>query len=97
MNIIKLFKKYALGIVFISGLIVMSAVGVTYYQIKDELPRIPKNISYLNQQPPTEIYSRDGKVLKILGNRGHMKLDRISPHFQKIIFWWSPIKVKFNY
>ena len=85
MNIIKLFKKYALGIVFISGLIVMSAIGVTYYQIKDELPRIPKNLSYLNQQPPTEIYSRDGKVLKILGNRGHMTLDRISPHFQKAI------------
>ena len=63
----------------------MSGIGITYYQIKSELPRIPKNLRYLNQQPPTEIYSRDGKVLKILDDRGHMTLDLISPHFQKAI------------
>ena len=73
------------GIVFISVLIVMSGIGAIYYQVKDELPRIPKNLRYLNQQPPTEIYSRDGKVLKILGDRSYMTLDLISPHFQKAI------------
>ena len=82
---IKKFKKFALGLIIISCFILMSGIGITYYQIKSELPRIPKNLRYLNQQPPTEIYSRDGKVLKILGDRGHMTLDLISPHFQKAI------------
>ena len=81
----KKFKKFALGLIIISCFIVMSGIGITYYQIKSELPRIPKNLRYLNQQPPTEIYSADGKVLKILGDRGHMTLDLISPHFQKAI------------
>ena len=49
------------------------------------MPRIPKNLRYLNHQPPTEIYSRDGKVLKTLGDRGYMTLDLISPNFQKAI------------
>jgi 1A family penicillin-binding protein len=85
MHVIKFLQKYMVGIVFISVLIVMSGIGAIYYQVKDELPRIPKNLRYLNQQPPTEIYSRDGKVLKILGDRSYMTLDLISPHFQKAI------------
>ena len=85
MHVIKFLQKYMVGFVFISVFIVMSGVGVTYYQIKGELPRIPKNLRYINQQPPTEIYSGDGKVLKILGDRSYMTLDLISPYFQKAI------------
>ena len=85
MHVLKFLQKYMVGFVFISVFIVMSGVGVTYYQIKGELPRIPKNLRYINQQPPTEIYSGDGKVLKILGDRSYMTLDLISPYFQKAI------------
>jgi len=85
MHVIKFLQKYMVGIVCISMLIVMSGIGAIYFQVKDELPRIPKNLRYLNQQPPTEIYSRDGKVLKILGDRSYMTLDLLSPHFQKAI------------
>ena len=83
MHVIKFLQKYMVGFVFISGVIVMSGVGVIYFQVKDELPQIPKNLRYLNQQPPTVIYSRDGKVLKILGDRSYMTLDLISPIFRK--------------
>jgi len=85
MHVIKFLQKYMVGFVFISVFIVISGIGVTYYQIKGELPRIPKNLRYINQQPPTEIYSGDGKVLKILGDRSYMTLDLISPYFQKAI------------
>ena len=85
MQVIKFLQKYMVGIVFISGFILMSCMGVIYFQVKDELPRIPNNLRYLNQQPPTEIYSRDGKILKILGDRNYMTLNLISPHFQKAI------------
>ena len=85
MRVLEFLQKYTVTFVFISGFIVISGLGVTYFQIKDELPRIPKNLRYLNHQPPTEIYSRDGKVLKTLGDRGYMTLDLISPNFQKAI------------
>jgi len=48
MHVIKFLQKYMVGIVFISVLMVMSGIGAIYYQVKDELPRIPKNIRYLN-------------------------------------------------
>ncbi len=85
MRVLEFLQKYIVTFVFILGFIVMSGVGVIYFQVKDELPRIPKNLRYLNQQPPTEIYSKDGKVLKILGDRSYMTLDLISPNFQKAI------------
>ncbi|HIO23092.1 MAG TPA: PBP1A family penicillin-binding protein [Nitrospinaceae bacterium] len=85
MRVLEFLQKYTVTFVFISGFIVISGLGVTYFQVKDELPRIPKNLRHLNHQPPTEIYSRDGKVLKTLGDRGYMTLDLISPNFQKAI------------
>jgi len=85
MQVIKFLQKYMVGIAVMSWVIVISGAGVIYFHVKDELPQIPKNLRYLNQQPPTEIYSRDGKVLKILGDRSYMTLDLISPHFQKAI------------
>jgi len=85
MRVLEFLQKHIVTFVFISGFIVISGLGVAYFQVKDELPRIPKNLRHLSHQPPTEIYSRDGKVLKILGDRGYMTLDLISPNFQKAI------------
>ena len=56
-----------------------------YFYIEEELPQLPKNLSYINYRPPTEIYSSDGEVIKILGLKSTVRLDMISWKFQKAI------------
>ena len=65
--------------------VAIAGLGIAYYHLKDQLPMIPEDLRYLNQQPPTEIYSSDGEVLKILGDRSFITMDLISPNFQKAI------------
>ena len=65
--------------------LVILGMGFSYLKIKDQLPQIPENLRYLNSQLPTEIYSSDGKLLKVLADRSYMTLDLISPHFQNAI------------
>ena len=56
-----------------------------YLYVEEELPRLPKNLSYINYRPPTEIYSSDGEVIKILGLKNTVRLDMISGKFQEAI------------
>ena len=56
-----------------------------YFYIEEELPQLPQNLSYINYKPPTEIYSSDGEVLKVLGVSTTVQLDMISWKFQKAI------------
>jgi 1A family penicillin-binding protein len=56
-----------------------------YFYIEEELPQLPKNLSYINYRPPTEIYSSDGEVIKTLGLKNTVRLDMISWKFQKAI------------
>ena len=64
-----------LSITFIAG----------YFYVKDELPQLPKNLSYINYKPPTEIYSSDGELLKIIGLRNTVRLSMVSPQFKNAI------------
>ena len=56
-----------------------------YFYIEEELPQLPKNLSYINYRPPTEIYSSDGEVIKTIGLKNTVRLDMISWKFQKAI------------
>ena len=56
-----------------------------YLYLEDDLPQLPKNLSYINYRPPTEIYSDDGEVIKTLGLRNTVRLNMISWKFRKAI------------
>jgi len=58
---------------------------IIYSSIKSDLPRLPEKLSDISIRLPTEIYSSDGKLLRVLGQRQHVKLEGISPYFQKAI------------
>jgi len=70
---------------FVFAFTSLAGLGAAYVYFKNQLPQIPENLRYLNQQPPTEIYSYDGEILKILGDRSFVTLNLISPNFQKAI------------
>ena len=85
MHILRFISKHLISLVCIPIFIVILGMGFSYLKIKDQLPQIPENLRYLNSQLPTEIYSSDGKLLKVLADRSYMTLDLISPHFQNAI------------
>jgi 1A family penicillin-binding protein len=58
---------------------------IIYSSLNSDLPRLPDNLSEISSRLPTEIYSSDGKLLRVLGQRQHVKLENISPYFQKAI------------
>ena len=60
-------------------------LGFVYSSLKSDLPRLPESLSEVSSRIPTEIYSSDGKLLRVLGQRHHIKLNGISPYFQKAI------------
>lgn len=72
-------------VVLILSTLAAGALSGGYFFVRDELPRLPQNLSEINYRPPTEIYSHDGEILKVLGARRTVTLDRISPHFQKAV------------
>jgi 1A family penicillin-binding protein len=84
-------KKYlwvVQKIVLAGFLLLMLVVGGFmggYFYIEEELPQLPKNLSYINYRPPTEIYSSDGEVIKTIGLKNTVRLDMISWKFQKAI------------
>ncbi len=80
-----LLTKNLTNLVAVVIVLAISGIGFGYYQLKDQLPMIPEDLRYLNHQPPTEIYSYDGEILKGLGHRSFITLDLISPNFQKAI------------
>ena len=54
---------------------------VLYLDLKDELPQLPDSLEKINLSLPTEIYSSEGNVIKVLGQRHPVPLDEISPRF----------------
>ena len=68
-------------------LLILAIAGITgsYLYLEEDLPQLPKNLSYINYKPPTEIYSGDGELIKTLGLRNTVRLDMISWKFQKAI------------
>tara|TARA_B110000467_G_scaffold45920_1_gene42053 strand:+ start:1691 stop:4063 length:2373 start_codon:yes stop_codon:yes gene_type:complete len=65
--------------------LIMSVFMAGYFYLEQDLPQLPQNLSYINYKPPTEIYSSDGEVIKILGLKNTVRLDMISWKFQKAI------------
>ena len=74
-----LFTCYALGLVFVLG-----AVGL-YGYLRNDLPQLPDDLEKINLSLPTEIYSADGEVIKVLGQRHPVDIEDISPHFLRAI------------
>jgi 1A family penicillin-binding protein len=64
---------------------IMGVFMAGYFYLEQDLPQLPKNLSYINYKPPTEIYSSDGEVIKTLGLKNTVLLDMISWKFQKAI------------
>ena len=52
-----------------------------YIDLKDDLPQLPDSLEKINLSLPTEIYSSDGNVIKVLGQRHPVALSEISPRF----------------
>jgi len=65
------------------SIMVMFMAG--YFYLEEDLPQLPQNLSYINYRHPTEIYSSDGEVIKILGLKNTVRLDMISQKFQNAI------------
>ena len=85
MKIILRFQKILGWGLFLSLVPILTIFIVGYFYVKDVLPQLPKNLSYINYKPPTEIYSSDGELLKIIGLRNTVRLDMISPEFKNAI------------
>jgi 1A family penicillin-binding protein len=56
-----------------------------YVNVQNDIPRLPKKLSFLNLSLPTEIYSSDGKLIKVLGRRNPVGIEEISPYFLNAI------------
>ena len=54
---------------------------VLYMDLKDDLPQLPDSLEKINLSLPTEIYSSEGNVIKVLGQRHPVALEEISPRF----------------
>ena len=73
---------------YIAGSICLSIIFlifVMYFKVHKELPQLPDNLKTIYSKPPTEIYSSDGVLLKVLGERLIVDLDMMSPHFIKAV------------
>lgn len=57
-------------------------LGIVFSFLMIDLPQLPGNLAEIWYRPPTEIYSSDGKLLRVLGERIPASLNEISPHFQ---------------
>jgi penicillin-binding protein 1A len=63
-------------------LMVFSLLGLgLYVDLKDDLPQLPDSLEKINLSLPTEIYSSQGNVIKVLGQRHPVPLNEISPRF----------------
>ena len=59
-----------------------SVLGVgLYIDLKDDLPQLPDSLEKINLSLPTEIYSSQGNVIKVLGQRHPVTLSEISTRF----------------
>ncbi len=76
----RIFEKIAFSIFTL--LMVFSLLGLgLYVDLKDDLPQLPDSLEKINLSLPTEIYSSQGNVIKVLGQRHPVPLNEISPRF----------------
>jgi len=73
---------FAVSQLFVGGAI---SLAIVYGFVKSDLPQLPDNLSHILMRLPTEIYSSDGKLLRVLGERHLAPLSGISPHFQHAV------------
>ncbi len=66
-------------------LILAISAGGIYFSLRNDLPQLPDSLEKINLSLPTEIYSVDGEVLKVLGQRHPVPIEQISPFFTKAI------------
>jgi 1A family penicillin-binding protein len=52
-----------------------------YIDLKGDLPQLPDSLEKINLSLPTEIYSSQGNVIKVLGQRHPVSLNEISTRF----------------
>ena len=76
----RLFEKIAFSIFTVVMAVSLLSL-VLYLDLKDELPQLPDSLEKINLSLPTEIYSSEGNVIKVLGQRHPVPLDEISPRF----------------
>ncbi|MEE8269407.1 MAG: PBP1A family penicillin-binding protein [Nitrospinaceae bacterium] len=76
----RIFEKIAFSMFTL--LMVFSLLGLgLYVDLKDDLPQLPDSLEKINLSLPTEIYSSQGNVIKVLGQRHPVPLNEISPRF----------------
>ena len=76
----RIFEKIAFSMFAL--LMAFSLLGLgLYMDLKDDLPQLPDSLEKINLSLPTEIYSSQGNVIKVLGQRHPVPLDEISPRF----------------
>ena len=63
-------------------LLMACVVGfIGFIQLSQHIPKLPEQLSLLANAPATEIYARNGELIRSLGGRVYISIDRISPHF----------------
>ena len=79
-----LIERIIFGFYVLFLLSVFAGVG-GYFVISRDLPQLPDNLSKINLSLPTEIYSANGELIKVLGQRYPISLEDISPNFTKAL------------
>ncbi len=81
MNVV---RKLLIAVIII-GVICITAGAALFLVWADRIPRLPADLKLLASSPPTEVYSRDGDLLKRIGGRVYVPLERISPVFLRAV------------
>jgi len=76
----RIFEKIAFSIFTLLIAFFLLGIGL-YIDLKDDLPQLPDSLEKINLSLPTEIYSSQGNVIKVLGQRHPVSLSEISPQF----------------
>jgi penicillin-binding protein 1A len=76
----RIFEKIAFSIFTLIMAFSLLGLGL-YIDLKGDLPQLPDSLEKINLSLPTEIYSSQGNVIKVLGQRHPVPLKEISPRF----------------
>ena len=76
----RIFEKVSFSIFVLLIAFSLLCLGL-YIDLKDDLPQLPDSLEKINLSLPTEIYSSEGNVIKVLGQRHPVSLEEISPRF----------------
>lgn len=64
-----------------AGILSIAAVLAILLILSISIPQLPDSLDKLVNAPPTIIYDSEGRVIRTIGGRDMITLDRISPHF----------------